>query len=81
MADLHYINQGLFTVFIPISKAGEQAWNEMATVTDGTGKVLTMQAKDYIYQLRKAGYKVSKAPKVDTAKIDPDALLKELGID
>lgn len=80
MYDLQYINQGLFTCFVPTSKAGEQAWNELATVTDGTGKVLTVQAQEYIYQLRKAGYKVVKAKKIDPSTIDPDALLKELGL-
>lgn len=69
-ADLHYINQGLFTAFVPVSKEGEQAWNELSSVTEGTGKVLTVQAKEFIYQLRKAGYTVTKAPKVKPLSAD-----------
>ena len=77
--DLHYINQGLFTAFVPVSKEGEQAWNELSAVTEGTGKVLTVQAKEFIYQLRKAGYTVTKAPKVKPLSDDElDSMLKEL---
>jgi hypothetical protein len=77
--DLHYINQGLFTAFVPVSKEGEQAWNELSSVTEGTGKVLTVQAKEFIYQLRKAGYTVTKAPKVKPLSADQlDSMLKEL---
>lgn len=74
--DLEYINQGLFTAFVPVSKAGETAWNEMATFTDGTGKILTIQAKEFVRSLRKAGYIVRKAKPVKN--FDADALLAEL---
>jgi len=76
--DLTYIDQGLFTAFIPVSKAGETAWNEIANHSEGTGKVLTTQAKSTIAQLKASGYKVSKAKK--QAPIDADALLAELGL-
>lgn len=77
-ADITYINQGLFTAFIPISKAGETAWAEMANYTSGTGKVLSTQAASVISQLRTAGYQVCKAQKYTT--IDADQLLTELGL-
>lgn len=77
--DLHYINQDMFTAFVPVSKEGEQAWNELSSVTEGTGKVLTVQAKEFIYQLRKAGYTVTKAPKVKPLSADQlDSMLNEL---
>lgn len=40
MNDLEYIDHGMFTSFLPASKAGEVAFNQMAEYTDGTGKVL-----------------------------------------
>lgn len=77
--DISYIDQGLFTAFVPNTKEGEQAWNELSAVTEGTGKVLTMQAKEFIYQLRKAGYTVAKAPKVKPLSADElDNMLNEL---
>jgi hypothetical protein len=48
----------LFTAFYPETPAGEQAWNEMAAHTDGTGKVLNGQVDGTIAQLRAAGYTV-----------------------
>ena len=78
MTDLNYINQGLFTAFIPASKAGETAWNELAKHTDGTGKVLTIQAASTIAQLKAAGYVVRKA--IKQKPIDADSLLAELGL-
>lgn len=79
-SDLHYLDQGLFTAFVPVTKEGEQAWREMAAVTEGTGKVPTVQAKQYIAQLRKAGYTVTKAPKVKTLTANElVALFDELG--
>ena len=61
--DITYIDQGLFTAFIPQSKQGEDAFREICRVHgDHTGKVLTIHAKQTIQQLRKAGYKVGKAP-------------------
>ena len=76
--DLSYIDQGLFTAFVPNTKEGEQAWNELASVTENTGKVLTVQAKQFISQLRKAGYTVSKAKPVKLTLKDLDAMLDEL---
>lgn len=79
MKDLFYADQGLFTVFIANTKEGEQAWNELAVVTDGTGKVLSVQAKQFIYQLKKAGYSVGKTPKPKALTSDDlDDILKEL---
>lgn len=78
--DIHYINQGLFTAFIPQSKSGEDAFREICRVQgDHTGKVLTIHAKQTIQQLRKAGYKVGKASKQKPMTDDElDSLLDEL---
>ena len=78
--DIHYINQGLFTAFISQSKSGEDAFREICRVQgDHTGKVLTVYAKQTIQQLRKAGYKVGKAPKQKPMTTDQlDSLLDEL---
>lgn len=63
--DITYKDHGLFTQFMPETKEGEQAWRELATVTQGTGKVLIIQAKQFIASLRKAGYTVTKAKKAE----------------
>ena len=78
--DITYINQGLFTAFIPQTKAGEDAFREICRVQgDHTGKVLTIHAKQTIQQLRKAGYKVGKAPKTKPLNNQElDALFDEL---
>jgi len=59
--DITYKDHGLFTAFYAETKEGEQAWAQLASVTDGTGKVLTIQAKQFISSLRQAGYIVQKA--------------------
>jgi hypothetical protein len=59
--DITYKDHGLFTAFYAETKEGENAWRELASVTDGTGKVLTVQAKQFIASLRSAGYVVQKA--------------------
>ena len=76
--DLTYIDQGMFTVFVPTTQEAEQAWRELATVTENTGKVPTIQAKQFIYQLKKAGYTVGKAKPVKLSSADLDAMLNEL---
>lgn len=60
MNDLTYLKQGFFTVFFPQSKAGEVAWTELASVTQGTGKIPTIQLPQFLASLRKAGYTVHK---------------------
>lgn len=78
--DLVYLNQGLFTCFVPQSNVGETAWKEIAAVNAGVAKVFTIHAKQTIAQLRKAGYSVGKAPKVSLDDFSEDDLLVELGI-
>lgn len=63
--DITYKDYGLFTAFYAETKEGEKAWRELASVTDGTGKVLTIQAKQFIASLRKSGYTVTKAKKAE----------------
>jgi hypothetical protein len=78
--DLLYMKQGLFTAFIPESKAGEDAWRELAKQTDGTGKVFTHHLKAVISQLRKAGYTVRQAEKKSAAQVKSEMaeIIKEL---
>ena len=68
--DLVYRKQGLFTAFIPQSKAGEDAWRELAKQTEGTGKVFTAQLPATLAALRAAGYTVSRAKKPSKGEID-----------
>jgi hypothetical protein len=69
-ADLVYHKQGLFTAFIPQSKAGDDAWRELASQTQGAGKVFTAQLPATLSALRAAGYTVSKAKKPSKKEID-----------
>jgi hypothetical protein len=69
-ADLVYHKQGLFTAFISQSKAGDDAWRELASQTAGTGKVFTAQLPAALSALRAAGYAVSKAQKPSKREID-----------
>jgi hypothetical protein len=72
--DMEYINTGIFTRFVPNTKAGEEAWKVMHA-DNGNDVVLAIHAKSVIGQLRKAGYTVEKAKK-PTQTIDD--ILKEL---
>lgn len=74
--DLVYLKQGLFTAFISQSKAGDDAWRELASKTGGTGKVYTIQLAATLSALRAAGYTVSKAKKPSEKEID--GLMAEL---
>lgn len=79
MSDLTYLKQGFFTVFFPQSKAGEMAWNELASVTEGTGKIPTIQLPLFLENLRKAGYTVHKAKKktAEEAAAEMQAILDD----
>lgn len=82
MYDLEYIDHGMFTSFLPTSKAGEVAFNQMAEYTDGTGKVLSIHKQSTIQQLRQAGYRVEKAKKRGKVTAEQaDEMMKELGIE
>ena len=72
----------MFTSFIPVSKAGEVAFNQMAGYTDGTGKVLSIHKQGTIIQLRQAGCKGGRAKKTkDITTEQADSMLRELGIE
>ncbi len=75
-ADLVYHNQGLFTAFFPVSKAGEDAWKEIAKQTGGTGKFYTVQVPAIKASLKTAGYTVKKAKKPSKKEID--GMIEEL---
>jgi len=70
--DLTYLKQGLFTVFVPQSKAGEDAWREIAAHTDGTGKVFTAQLPSFLREIRKAGYSVKQQKKRSSVELEKD---------
>ena len=75
MTDLHYTKLGIFTMFMPNTKDGENIWRELASRTEGTGKVFTMHLASTLKQIRAAGYSVSKAPKSKPSDFD-DMLLE-----
>jgi hypothetical protein len=75
-ADLTYLKQGLFTAFVPHSKAGEDAWREIANHTGGTGKVFTAQLPSFLREIRKAGYSVMLQKKRSNAELERD--MKEI---
>lgn len=77
VADLTYHDDGMFTTFLPNTKAGEDAWHVMAE-NDGTGKVLTIHAAGVISQLRDKGYTVAERPATSMSDIADDDLLAEL---
>lgn len=72
MSDLTYLKQGFFTVFFPQSKAGETAWNELAAVTQGTGKIPTIQLPQFLASLRKAGFSVQAVKKLTKEEADAE---------
>ena len=75
MTDMEWHDQGLFTAFIPVSKAGEIAWAAMAK---DSGKVLSLHRQAVIAQLRQAGYSVAKGKPLKLDSIEEDELLAEL---
>lgn len=77
MSDIEYVEQGLFTSFVPTSQDGEKLWLELINQNSGSGKVLSVHAKNVISQMRKAGYTVNKAKKVSSKELK--RVLDELG--
>lgn len=78
--DMQYFISGMFAVFVPVSKQGEDAWREIAKQTEGTGKVLACFASQTVQQLEDAGYKVDKISiesikKIEITDEDLDSLL------
>jgi hypothetical protein len=60
MNDITYIQNGFFTRFLPDTKDGEGAVNEIIRVT-GDNVIRNDHLKAILKQLRQAGYKVKKA--------------------
>lgn len=75
LPDFYYYNNGMFTLFMPNTPEGEQAYNELAKHTEGTGNVLCIHTKQTISALRSKGYSVKKGPIVE---IDIEELYREL---
>lgn len=75
--DISYLDDGLFTTFLPNNADGEEAWRVInANPESEGGKVLSIHADSVIAQLRAAGYSIHKA-KTSSGESD-DALLNEL---
>lgn len=77
-ADFTYsaTNGGMFIAILPANDRAVAAWNQLASMTDGTGKVLAHQFGEVRAALKRAGYTIAKAPKVKAG--DLDAILAEL---
>lgn len=78
MTDLTYTTDKMFTTFFAETEQGAEAWNVLASETNGTAKFFKGQTKSVIAQLRKAGYKVSKAKPVTITLDDIFAELDDL---
>ena len=78
--DLTFIDDCIFTTFLPETKAGEFAWKEAASKNGGVFKILKIHKESAIYQLKKAGYTVTKAKKskLNLSDIFDDELLENL---
>lgn len=70
MTDLTYVQDKMFTSFIAQSPDGEAAWREMASKMNGSAKVFNFEAHNVIIQLRRAGYKVTKAKKITQKELN-----------
>jgi len=77
MVDLEYIISGMFTSFIPMTPAGEDAWRVI--MSGDSTQILTIHLNNVLAQLRKAGYSVAKAKKAAPVTANEiDNLLAEL---
>lgn len=77
MTDITYTQDGFITKFFPETPAGETIWRTIAEQEGGNAVVFTMHAKNVISQIRRAGYKVTKAKPVKW-DVSDDELLAEL---
>lgn len=68
----------LFVQFMPETEAGRLAWCQLASITDGTGKVLAIHLPDMLRRMRAAGYVVAKAKPVRMTDAEADAILAAL---
>lgn len=75
--DIEYTTQdGLVYSFYPLTKAGEDVWNEMDSIEGmESGKVFSFQLQEVLYHLKKAGYSVRRMG--NDVKVDYDEIYKE----
>lgn len=78
IADLTYIDGGMFATFIPHSKNGENAWREIASKNDGVAKIFSAHLKSTLAQLRAMGYVVVRERQDNSQEKLDDELFKEL---
>lgn len=76
-ADITWLDEGLFTCFIPNTDAGAVPYRQMIE-EDGSPKVLSIHRNRVIAQLRRAGYTVAKARKPKPLNADDLLLLDQL---
>lgn len=74
--DITYIKDGLFTVFVSASSAGDKLMSQMMSQNGGSNKVPTIQADATIAQIRARGYVVRKAKPITQKEMD--AIFSEL---
>ena len=76
--DLTYFRVGMFVAFFAETTRGEEAWNELAAHSDGTGKFLPGQVAGVLSQLRAAGYTVAQSKPKRMSDAELDRALAEL---
>jgi len=78
MIDLYYTNDGFYITLIPNNTDAENVWNEIANAFDGVAKFPVHMKESIFAQIKNAGYKIRKAPKVKFDAISDDELLTQL---
>lgn len=81
MSDLTYFKVcGFFTLFVPNTPEGSEAWEQIAKETNGTGKVHHEHVSDTLRQLRAAGYSASERKTAASMDLSMDDIYKQLGV-
>ena len=79
MSDFSYRINGMFAFILPESPAGEKAMGQVMEMTDGTGKVFSVQLNALKAAMHRAGYTISKRYERKTcSKADIEHLFGEL---
>lgn len=81
-ADLNYYYAGGFLRFVPNTPEGQDAWREMAKVSDGTAAFPPQMKASIFRQLREAGLTVRKSSPIKKTLTANEAaeLLAKLGL-
>lgn len=68
----------LFTSIFPETPQGVVAWRQLAEMTDGTGKIFSIQLPQLIHELEDAGYTIAEMPEQTLTQDEIDELANEL---